>query len=155
MIGGMRPRTATAWPSAGAGAAAADAHSFQRFYWPAAQAQHLHSRRSMASVKLGRKTFDVNSEEINAYGCGVTAADCAALAARMKTGEISRVKTLRLVRFISVLFLLCFIFCALLNRSFFAEPQLHPHRRRSLHRRRFADQQQRGGAVPCALGAIC
>ena len=147
MIGGMRPRTATAWPSAGAGAAAADARSFQRFY------QHLHSRRSMA--KLGSRTFDVNSEEINAGGRGVTAADCAALAARMKTGEISRVKKLDLVRFISVLFLLCFIFCALLNRSFFAGAQQHRPRRRSLHRRRFADQQQREDAVACALGAIC
>ena len=155
MIGGMRPRTATAWPSAGAGAAAADARSFERFYWRAAQAQHLHSRRSMASVKLGRKTFDVNSEVIDADFCSVTAADCAALAARMKTGEISRVKRLILVRFISVLFLLCFIFCALLNRSFFAGQQQHRPRRRSLHRRRFADQQQRGDAVACALGAIC
>jgi hypothetical protein len=60
--------------------------------------------------KLGWKTFDVNSEEIDASYSGVTAADCSALAARMKTGEISRVKKLNLVRFISVLFLLCFIF---------------------------------------------
>jgi len=64
----------------------------------------------MATVKLGRKTFDVTSEEINAYYCGVTDADCSALAARMKTGEISRVKTLWLVRYFSVLFMLCFIF---------------------------------------------
>ena len=64
----------------------------------------------MASVKLGTQTIDVNSEVIGASFCGVTAADCSALAARMKTGEISRVKELRLVRFISVLFLLCFIF---------------------------------------------
>ncbi len=56
----------------------------------------------MASVKLGRKTFDVNSEVITAAADRVTAADCAALAARMKTGEISRVKTLALVRFFSV-----------------------------------------------------
>jgi hypothetical protein len=63
-----------------------------------------------ASVKLGSKIFDVNSEEIETWNSGVTAADCSALAARMKTGEISRVKALRLVRFISVLFLLCFIF---------------------------------------------
>jgi hypothetical protein len=110
MIGVMCPRTATALPSAGAGAAAADAHSFRGFYRRAAQAQHLHSRHSMASVKLGSKTFDVDSEEIRAWSCGVTAADCSALAARMKTGEISRVKYLSLVRFISVLFLLCFIF---------------------------------------------
>ena len=64
----------------------------------------------MARVKLGSETFDVDSEDIRAYGCGVTAADCSALAARMKTGEISRVNYLVLVRFISVLFLLCFIF---------------------------------------------
>ena len=64
----------------------------------------------MASVKLGSFTFDVNSEVIWANLCEVTAADCSALAARMKTGEISRVKELWLVRFISVLFLLCFIF---------------------------------------------
>ena len=68
------------------------------------------TRDSMATVKLGSKTFDVTSEVINANGCGVTAADCSALAARMKTGEISRVKTLNLVRYFSVLFLLCFIF---------------------------------------------
>ena len=103
-------RTAASSPSAGAGAVAADAHSFRGFYGRAAQAQHLHSRHSMASVKLGEETFDVNSEEIRAYNSGVTAADCSALAARMKTGEISRVKILDLVRFISVLFLLCFIF---------------------------------------------
>ena len=70
----------------------------------------MQSRHSMASVKLGIETIDVNSEEINAWNSGITAADCSALAARMKTGEISRVKELRLVRFISVLFLLCFIF---------------------------------------------
>ena len=60
----------------------------------------------MATVKLGSKTFDVTSEEIDADSCGVTAADCSALAARMKTGEISRVKALYLVRYFSVLFLL-------------------------------------------------
>jgi hypothetical protein len=51
-------------------------------------------------VKLGRKEFDVDSEEINASYCGVSDADCVAFAARMKTGEISRVKRLTLVRFI-------------------------------------------------------
>jgi hypothetical protein len=61
----------------------------------------------MASVKLGSGIFDVNIEEISARGCGVTAADCSELAARIKTG--GRVKTLYLVRFISVLFLLCCI----------------------------------------------
>ena len=52
----------------------------------------------MAKVKLGTKEFDVDSEGIHASHCGVSDADCAELAARMKTGEISRVKTLILVR---------------------------------------------------------
>ena len=52
----------------------------------------------MAKVKLGTKEFDVGSEEIDARNCGVSAADCAELAARMKAGEISRVKKLDLVR---------------------------------------------------------
>ena len=53
----------------------------------------------MAKVKLGTKEFDVGSEKIDAsYYCGVSDADCIELAARMKTGEISRVKTLKLVR---------------------------------------------------------
>jgi hypothetical protein len=55
---------------------------------------------SMLKVKLGSKEFDVDSEEINASDCGVSDADCAAFAARMKTGEISRLKILRLVSFI-------------------------------------------------------
>jgi hypothetical protein len=50
-------------------------------------------------VKLGRKEFDVDSEEIDASCCGVSDEDCVAFAARMKTGEISRVKILNLVRF--------------------------------------------------------
>ena len=52
----------------------------------------------MAKVKLGTKEFNVSSEGIDARSCGVSAADCAELAARMKTGEISKVKTLTLVR---------------------------------------------------------
>ncbi len=52
----------------------------------------------MPKVKLGSKEFDVDSEEIDANYIGVSVADCVAFAARMKTGEISRVKTLRLVR---------------------------------------------------------
>ena len=55
---------------------------------------------NMARVKLGCKKFDVDSEWIDASFCGVSDADCAAFAERMKTGEISRVKTLNLVRFI-------------------------------------------------------
>ena len=57
---------------------------------------------SMPKVKLGRKKFDVDSEEINASGCGVSDADCVAFAARMRTGEISRVKILNLVSFFFV-----------------------------------------------------
>jgi hypothetical protein len=61
----------------------------------------------MPTVKLGSKEFDVNSEEINACGCGVSAADCVAFAARMTTGEISRVKTLALVSFFFVVVFQC------------------------------------------------
>jgi hypothetical protein len=55
----------------------------------------------MARVKLGRKGFDVDSEEANASSCGVTDADCVALAARMKSGEIRSLKGLFLVRLFS------------------------------------------------------
>ena len=54
----------------------------------------------MAKVKLGSREFDVDSKEIYASDCGVTDADCAALASRMASGEISRLKTLYLVSFI-------------------------------------------------------
>ena len=57
-------------------------------------------------VKLGRKEFDVDSERIDASDCGVSHADCVAFAARMRTGEISRVKILNLVSFFVVW--LCF-----------------------------------------------
>ena len=70
----------------------------------AGQAQQLHPRDSMAKVKLGSKEFDVDSEEIYALGCDVTDADCVALAARMKSGEMRRLKKLHLVRLFSVLF---------------------------------------------------
>ena len=63
----------------------------------------------MAKVKLGSKEFDVDSEEIDADGCGVTVADCVALAAAMKSGKIHRLKKLSLVRLSSVLFVFCFI----------------------------------------------
>ncbi len=65
----------------------------------------------MATVKLGSKKYRVDSEEIHARLCEVSAADCTAFAARMKTGEISRVKKLDLVRFI--------LFFLLLNLLFF------------------------------------
>ena len=58
----------------------------------------------MAKVKLGRKEFDADSEEINGVGCGVTDVDCVALAARMKSGEMRRLKRLHLVRLFSVFF---------------------------------------------------
>ena len=61
----------------------------------------------MAKVKLGRREFDVDSEEIDAIGCGVTDADCVALAARMKSGEMRRLKKLELVRLFSALFQFC------------------------------------------------
>jgi hypothetical protein len=54
----------------------------------------------MAKVKLGSKEFDVDSMIINAMNCGVSDTDCAAFAARITTGEISRVKVLNLVSFV-------------------------------------------------------
>jgi hypothetical protein len=60
----------------------------------------------MAKVKLGWAEFDVDSEEIVANGCGVSAANVALLATRMKSGEISRLKTLYLVICHPVLLLL-------------------------------------------------
>ena len=64
----------------------------------------------MAEVKLGRKEFDVNSVEINASGCGASAADLALFADRMKTGEISRLKELNLVMFFRRLCFCCIFF---------------------------------------------
>jgi hypothetical protein len=62
----------------------------------------------MATVKLGSKEFDVDSEEIvDVRYCDVTSADCTALAARMNAGEMSRLKTLSLVRLFLVVFLIC------------------------------------------------
>ena len=55
----------------------------------------------MAKVKLGSKEFDVDSEVINACNCGVTDADCVALAACMKSGEMRSLKRLFLVRLFS------------------------------------------------------
>ncbi len=71
----------------------------------AAQAQHLHPRDSMAMVEL-RREFDVDEdcEGIYANNRYVTDADCAALAARMKSRELPRLKELHLVRLFSVLF---------------------------------------------------
>ena len=100
----------------------------------------------MPTVKLGSKEFDVDSEDIYASGCGVSDADCAAFAARMKTGEISRVKKLNLVS--------CFVlFCWNANMSF-AEQQ--PSRRRGSEGYccRSATEQQRAGAVPCMMNSV-
>ena len=58
----------------------------------------------MAKLKLGRKEFDVDSEDMDVFNYDVTVADCVALAARMKSGEMRRLKRLYLVRFFSVLF---------------------------------------------------
>ncbi len=67
----------------------------------------MHPRDSMAKVQLGRKQYDVYCEEINASLCWVTVADCVALAARMKSGEMRRLKKLNLVRSLLVSFLFC------------------------------------------------
>ncbi len=52
----------------------------------------------MEKVQLGRRKFGVDCEEIDARNCGVSDADCASLGARMQSGEMSRLKILRLVR---------------------------------------------------------
>ena len=88
---------------------------FRRFHsGPASAAAY-----SMAKVRLGSKEFNVDSEHIDASNCDVTAADLALFAARVKTGEISRLKILWLVIFFPVLFLLCIfrlLFAALRQR---------------------------------------
>jgi hypothetical protein len=66
-------------------------------------AQQLRPRDCMAKVKLSGREFDVDSEDISASCCGVTDADCVALAARIKAGEMRRLKNLDLVRLFSVL----------------------------------------------------
>ena len=100
----------------------------------------------MAKVKLGSKEFDVDSEEIAASGCGVSDADCAAFAARMKTGEISRVKKLDLVS--------CFVlFCWNANMSF-AERQPNLRRGSEGYCCRSATEQQRADAGPCKMNFV-
>ena len=54
----------------------------------------------MPKVKLGSGEYDNDSLWIDASYRRVSDADCATFAARMKLGEISRVKRLYLVRFI-------------------------------------------------------
>jgi hypothetical protein len=123
---------------------------FRRFFGGAAQAQQLHPRDSMAKVKLGSKEFDVDSEEINATCCGVTDADCVALAARMKSGEMRRLKILYLVRLFP--FFLSFVECPqsppLIH--YFTGQQYYRRRRHARHFRRDSHQQQCAGAGPCA-----
>ena len=67
----------------------------------------------MPEVKLGRKTFDEDSEEINATSSGVSVAECAALGAEMAAGKFKRLKTLQLVRFFGAVFAQYFrrLFC--------------------------------------------
>jgi hypothetical protein len=57
----------------------------------------------MSKIKLGIKSFSIDSEEIDASLCGVTDAECVALGARMALGEFKRLKILKLV----TLFVLC------------------------------------------------
>ncbi len=115
----------------------------------------------MPTVKLGRKEFhlefDVDSEEIDASGCGVSVADCVAFAARMTTGEISRVKKLHLVSFFFVWLCFCAEFafafssaCVRANMSFAGR---QPSRGRGSEGDccRSATEQQRAVAAPCKM----
>jgi hypothetical protein len=92
-------------------------HTFWRFYSDSLLAL-VAAAYSMAKVKLGSKEFDVNAEKIDANRCGVPAADLALFAARVKTGEISRVKTLSLVILLALflLHILRVLFAALRQR---------------------------------------
>jgi hypothetical protein len=56
----------------------------------------------MVKVRFGWKEFDVNSERIDAGGGGIADVACAVFVVRMNSGEISRLKTLILVRFVSL-----------------------------------------------------
>ena len=111
------------------------------------------STYSMAKVKLGSKEFDVNSEEIMAGGCGVTVADCAAFAARMKTGEISRVKKLDLVRFVFFTSEFPFVFSSIYDSADMRFTELQPNRRRGseMHRCCFAAERKLGVSVACKM----
>jgi hypothetical protein len=85
--------------STAAGAATADAHFLGTIL-----RQQLHPRDSMAQVKLGIWKFDVDCECIDVRDDVVTDAECVALAARMKSGEMRRLKELILVSLFSVVF---------------------------------------------------
>ena len=67
----------------------------------------------MAKVKLGTKSFSVDSEEIDASYSQVSAADCVAFCARLSAGDFKRLRVLKLVS-VFLLFLLVFglrVFC--------------------------------------------
>ncbi len=107
----------------------------------------------MAKVKLGRREFDVNSEVIHASVCGVSDVDCAAFAARIKTGKISRVKQLLLVRFV---FFTCgfpFVFSSMHFSidARFTEQQPNRRQRSEVHSCCFAADGKLVEAGPCKM----
>ena len=60
------------------------------------------------SSTLGSREFDANCEVVDAGGCGVTDAECAAFGARIKSGEFKALTTIYLVRLFSfILVSLC------------------------------------------------
>jgi hypothetical protein len=128
------------------------------------------SAYSMPKVKLGRKEFNVDSEEIDAQYCRVSATDCDAFAARMRTGEISRVATLNLVRFIVLIavrlsrwilrmffsaeFAFAFSSACVMTNMSFAGRQPSRQRWSEVHCCRSATQQQRADAAPCKMNFV-
>jgi hypothetical protein len=113
----------------------------------------------MAKVKLGKKEFDVDSEEIWAEGRKVSAADLALFTARVETGEFRRVKKLYLVMFFCRLCFCCIFFacCKLLcvkSDICCAEPQFNLRRGRILDRRGRDSKQHCSGAAPCEITLI-
>ena len=66
------------------------------------------SQYSMAKVKLGTKSFSVDSEVIDASDSKVSAADCVAFCARLSAGDFKRLRVLNLVS-VFLLFLLVFV----------------------------------------------
>ena len=54
------------------------------------------------SSTLGSREFDANCEVVDAFGCGVTDAECAAFGARMKGGELEALSETHLVRLFSI-----------------------------------------------------
>jgi hypothetical protein len=110
----------------------------------------------MAKVKLGKKEFDVDSEEIWADGLKVSAADVSFFSARVKKGEFRRVKKLYLVMFFGRLCFCCIFFacCKLLcvrSDICCAEPQFNLRRGRILDCRGRDRNQHCSGAAPCEI----